>query len=570
VLLEVSDGAGGAQTVVLARARDGAPAFLRTAALLLAYRGAALLPAVERFLRALAAARPALDWPALVGWAAAREAPRPRPTGRRRSATRAGHPFTLGRPAEWARFVARGARGAAESARLRHRVVSIRHQETECLVSPDVYVQPLTFLRYPWHRRAARPEPPAAAYAPAGAAASGDRAPRPAARLYATDVDERDVILGGTGKLAAALDAAARSPWAELGLLSFTCTPTVIGDDRGAAERAWRAQTDRPLLTLQDGRDRPGEPLLSLLAGAFAEAGRARAAAPPGPPRGLALVGYPVDVLAPELGLLERLGVPVAARVLPDVHLPDAAPFLGARLQVADDRRWLRPLVDAVFARLPLPLLRLGPPLGAAATRAWCAAVAAGAGCAPALDAAWDDFAGPALAELAALRAAAADRRLGFVAAADELDALWSGALFQGTPVFDAVGELGFGVEVLVHAPPGAPAPVTPGRRRVERPAGPRDVRVGTFATPPELEAALRASRATAFYSELTYDWRLTTCGKAAFSFHDLAFGLDGARRNARLLLALTRPGLLARRAAHLGGRARWDALAAAVEGSAP
>ena len=591
--LTTTDGAE--QTVVVTRARDEAPAYRRTRHLHLSYRGQTLLPPVAAWLSALeqrladtrfedvaawvanrevanrevahreAAHREAAHREAAHREAAHREAPAgpPRTASRAPSARREGPPFSVGLPTEWHRFVARGHRGVGESVRLRHRVVSVRHQEPECLVSPDVYARPYTFLRYPWHRRADAWRPTATPYV-AGPHVAGPHVAGPPAdegvRLYATDIDERDVILGGSEKVAAALADAARDPWGEIGLLSFTCTPTVIGDDRAGAMRAWRAVTDRPLLCLQDGRDRPGEPLASLLRETFAKA------AATGPERAsdaLALVGYPSDVLGGELAFLERLGLRLVARLLPDVHLPDCVSFLTARAQVVDDRRYLRPFVDGVFAKLPVPLLRLAPPVGVEATRVWCQAVAATFDRTDAFATAWPVYEAAAVGDWDAVRREACRHRVGFVVASDELEALWSGALFQGTPVFDALAEMGFGVEVLVHA---ADGDVSPGKRRVERPRGPAEVRVTPFDTPAALEAALKASDARVFYSEHTFDWRLTTCGKAAFSYHDLAPGLAGARSGARRLLALARGSFFADRASHLGGARRWAALRAAVE----
>lgn len=109
------------------------------------------------------------------------------------------------------------------------------------------------------------------------------------------------------------------------------------------------------------------------------------------------------------------------------------------------------------------------------------------------------------------------------------------------------VEEMGFGVDLLLFEGEGAaqaPAghdPSAGGTRRVDR-----------FRTPEELAVLLRAAEAPAFFSELSFDRRLSRSGEGRFSLAELAMGLPGALRTLERLLAVCRTTFYGRYASYL------------------
>ncbi len=539
-------GADRTYTIMIRRPGEGRPYYLRTADLLLLYQGEELDELLESYLRFLADRLKGVrfeqieelairDWPQLP--TDGETAPE------RGSPVLEGHPYSRGTPEYWHSFLSMAHRAIGESIRLRHRVAGVMHQDPECMVCPDVYISPIKFIKYPWNLRSRRKLEKLALFD------DGDDGETSGSvslvRIHPTNMNETDVILGGTDKVVAALQELAESPWHEIGALSFTCTPMVIGDDLTAALRSYTRKTDRPLLYAQEERDDPGRPVIRLLQKEFARCGPD---APRKDPMSYNLVGYPDGILEEEIGFLGSLGPRKNVQLLPDIYLPDCSKFLRAEVQVVDAKQYLRPFLGEVFEKLPVERLELSPPLGIRGTREWCRTIAGRFGRAGDFEAQWNRFTEDALDKWERLRREAEGYRLGFILDASQLVDFFSGALFQNTPIFAAVVEMGFGVDLLVYSED----------KQIK--ADPRVV-LTTFSTPRELEQAIAASQASAFYSEYYYDWRLTSCGKAGFSFHDLEYGLNGAIRNLQLLLSLCKMTFYKRYAGFLRHPDRWDAL---------
>jgi hypothetical protein len=362
--------------------------------------------------------------------------------------------------------------------------------------------------------------------------------------------------MGGTEKVVETVGKLAESPWHEIGTLSFTCTPMVIGDDVTAALRSYSERTNRPMIYSQEERGDPGRPVIRLLLEEFA---KAESDPPERDPLCFNLVGYPTGILEDEITFLRSLGLRKNVQLLPDIYLPHCRDFLKAEVQVVDSKQYLRPFLQQVFEGLPLQMLKLSPPLGRRGTREWCRTIASRFGRGEEFEDRWAEFEEPFREKWEKLCREAERYRLGFILDGRELEDFRSGALFQNIPIFDALCEMGFGVDVYVYSGKGKAQ--KSGTVTVKRPAGSDKVVLGYFSNPRELELAITTSQASAFYSEYYYDWRLTGCGKAGFSFHDLEYGLGGAVRNLKYLLSLCKMSFYRRYSRFLRHSDRWDAL---------
>lgn len=545
VRISLSAGGDHFYTVMIRRPVADSPFYLKTPHLLLLYQGEELDELLGEYLNFLAQSLCDVRFEALKEWARESYPQEPvkkqEPT-RQDSPVLEGHPYSRGTPEYWHSFISMAHRAVGESIRLRHRVAGVQHQDPECMVCPDVYVNPIKFIKYPWNLRSRWKLEQLALFAPEQTEKLNETVSQ--VRVHPTNMNESDVIMGGTEKVVAAIEELAGSPWHEIGTLSFTCTPMVIGDDVTTALRSYAQKTDRPLIYAQEERNDPGRPVIRLLQNEF---NKAECDAPAKVPGSFNLVGYPAGILEEEIGFLDKLGVRKQVRLLPDIYLPDCREFLQAEVQVVDDKQYLRPFLQQVFADLPVETLKLSPPLGFRGTRDWCRTIAARFDKAKEFERQWPLFIQGFKQRWERLHREAQGHCLGFILDADQVADFFSGALFQNTPIYQAVAEMGFDIELLVFS-----------ERRME---SDYPVSMNTFSTPRQLEQAIGSSRAAAFYSEYYYDWRLTSCGKAGFSFHDLEYGLPGAIRNLQFLLNLCKMTFYRRYAGFLQRPERWDAL---------
>ena len=138
---------------------------------------------------------------------------------------------------------------------------------------------------------------------------------------------------------------------------------------------------------------------------------------------------------------------------------------------------------------------------------------------------------------------AAAGYRLAFVVSEATLPTLRELRFGQGAPLSKMLAEMGFGIDLLYYDPHGG---------EPELPPDLRGARVATFRSPWELEKALREGGFQAVYSDMFFDWRVSSAGKARFSSRDFEMGLAGALRSFQRLLAVCRLTFYGRYAAHL------------------
>lgn len=399
------------------------------------------------------------------------------------------------------------------------RAVEVWHQDLECaFATASFFGGHPSFFDFPWSARR-----PAAAGGPRrpGDARRASRPERPASLV--TNLRQLDVVHGGTARLEAALQAAARAwPDAESIQVTGTCVPTVIGDDARAAVRRLQRRLGIPVYYSNPSGNEYGDATRAFVARVRRHGARRIRSGR----LSVNLVGFPEGPALDEIAaLLEVAGVDVRARVFPAFDLRQADGYLAATAQVLYPNADYEEAYAEAFEPLPIRTLRPPAPYGWDGTRRWVEAVAAACGVAPRrVREAVRRATAPLRRAWAKGRAAAAGYRLAFVVDLEQADRLRDAARMWGVPVVAVLGEMGFGIDVLCFDPD-ARAPSSFLR----------------FRTPEELERLLRDGSFAAVYSEFASDDRLARAGKARFALSAFEPGLPGALRTLERLLEICR-----------------------------
>ncbi|MDE2492215.1 MAG: hypothetical protein KGM24_15310, partial [Elusimicrobia bacterium] len=413
-------------------------------------------------------------------------------------------------------------RNARAGLELRAPVLQVWHQDLECsYAGPRWEAGAPSFFTFPWLSRArARRDVRRGAERGGG---REERGPRP----IMTDLRDGDVIMGGEGKLAAALEAGlASGERVEAVVVESTCVPTVIGDDVPKALRALRDRIGVPLIYSSAAANQQVDVGRLLLERVRTEPGWGRGRTIPS---SVNLIGFPEGAALDEMKtLLERAGVRVHVAAMPSLTLEQARALPRAAAQVFLPNAAYEPIYEAVFRTIPVPAHSFDAPYGAAGTRRWLRAVAGLFGREAAAERAAEEAFAPALPRWNELRREAAGRRLAFVVDRERLPRLTDPSRFWGVPVLRVLREFGLGVEVLLHG---------------AKDRGP----LKGFSTPDELSRLLSEGRFDAVYSEYFFDDRLVRAGKAQFSLGFFEPGLRGAVATLERLLASARWGFYRR-----------------------
>ncbi|MBW2457930.1 MAG: hypothetical protein JRI68_25720 [Deltaproteobacteria bacterium] len=416
------------------------------------------------------------------------------------------------------------------------KVLAIRHEDLECgYATPRLCDGTPSFFSYAKTHQSPGREGP-----------EGRRSGEPAKRSWgwadlATDLRDQDVIKGGAAKVEAILDQVAG--WEDkpdLVMVKTACVPKVIGDDLSPAIERFEARTGVPTIFVDNLADEHADAFSALL-----ERLRWGRDLPPIEQRRgrINLVGYPnVPAMARLEGSLETLGVTINARLVPEVLLDHMERYPRAELQVLFDSRLYQPTFEQLFGTIDIPTLRPPLPYGVSGSRAWLASVAGALGKEGGLEALWEAQWAPHEDPWSHLTTMARDHCLGFVVDRHGAELLLHPQKSTGVPILSVLQEMGFGLELLCFEGDGDSAPVAalPGHSVV-------------FHDVAELEARLRASAATAFYSEFSFDRRLSRCGKAQFSVAAFEPGIEGAFVTLRELLRICRLPFYRRYARYLG-----------------
>jgi hypothetical protein len=346
-----------------------------------------------------------------------------------------------------------------------------------------------------------------------------ESAPEQWSILLDTDLNDRDVIMGGDARLDAAFDAIAAMPVRpDLVLVQSTCVPVVTGDDLEASAERARRKHRLPIAVVGYIEHPHASALVSQLEQVHSRC----------EPHTAVLLGMPrIAGIGELIELMRDAGVTLLGPMIPDLPSNVVDDFSRASLLVTYDEPHSR---DDVKRALEILNDRrsIAPtaPFGPEGSRLFCREIADALGMAEAFDARWEEGRAAWAPRWDALVERAKGYRAGFVV--ERAD--WGSRIERrmGVPLLDAVRAMGFGVDVYAWVRPG---------EDVREPDDP-DVRVHRYATQDELEALLKSSPAAIFYSEMRYDRRLPRTGHASFSLEELRVGPTGALASLETLLA--------------------------------
>ncbi|MFH2204904.1 MAG: nitrogenase component 1 [Elusimicrobiota bacterium] len=423
------------------------------------------------------------------------------------------------------------------------RVLYFVHGDFDCtFMPPDVTFRGMTFLNYP----------------PVHPHSQDSPLPDTVYEQWTSDLQEKDVILGTAGKLNAFLHKLKERTRPDLIMISWSCTPTVIGDDEQAMAAKCRDAGGCPVV--MNSINFRMQKSFSLFEEIFREVrGTAAFRRVKPDPAAVNLLDCPPRFFREELApLLAAAGIRVNARIFPEVHLPTLHRYPAAACQVLPEYLRAIPTVQRTLTRLPLETIYAPAPFGVEGTRRYLRAVTAPYGKAPAAaawsrrewrrrKARWDE-----------LTRRARGHRLAFVADEASLGFLLAPGFQTGVPVLRMIAEMGFGAEFLVFAPQGREPKNA--RRLKALPGFQRPPRLRFFSAPQGLEQALANGDFSAAYSDIFFDHRLTRAGKPQFSMRTFEAGMDGALRSLERLLDICRLPFYARYRKHLRRAGRTDA----------
>ncbi len=260
----------------------------------------------------------------------------------------------------------------------------------------------------------------------------------------------------------------------------------------------------------------------------------------------------------PELtATLAAAGVEVNLSILPSFD-PRTLPRLGAAWLnvVCPSKRALRGFRLAAEGCLA-PVFRPAAPCGFRGTLRWIDEVRRGCGLGPLTPEQAEALTGAEGPAWEALRAQARGHRVGVVLRLAEL-APAAARLNRGIAWFDALDEMGFGLDLLVVAGEHERAEAErAGRGLLGATADAARHRVRWVGEGSDaLALALREGEFSLVHSDRYRDRRVTTAGKVPFSIADFELGFEGSRRSLERLVHACRLPFYARYRAHLDDRA--------------
>lgn len=434
-----------------------------------------------------------------------------------------------GNPGQWRRFFAESEFARkffwAHPTGFRGKVLYFVHGDFDCtFMPPDLTFRGMTFLNYP-------PVHPHSQDAPL---------PDTVYDQLTSGFKETDVILGAEKKKEAFIEIIRRrSTPDDVVMISWSCTPTVIGDDEEAMAKKCREAGDCPVIVnsinfrnrksfslfeeiFREVRERP----------AFRRTRRDRTA--------VNLVDCSPRFFSEELApLLAQAGIRVNARIFPAVDIPTLEHYLAASVQVVPTYLQGMPTIDRALGGLPLRTVSIPPPFGIGRTQSYLNSIARAFGKEAKMRRLWAAHRRGTRARFSEFRREAKTLRLALVAEEADLPALTRQGFLSGVPVLEMIAEMGFNVDFLIYSPEKAIPKAALALKRLPWFETPPKLHV--FSNPEELTRLLENGPFRAVYSDIFFDERITRAGKAQFSMRHFETGVEGALRSLERLLGVCR-----------------------------
>lgn len=540
--VEILQSDGSPVLIVVERFSDGSRGFLRCGELILGYRGHQLDPLVEAALQRVAPRaleRASLDDLAMLLLAdpdaGARGQPLPSaPVDDHQRFVDGALLSSWGAPGVWRQFfaVAEIARAQLDSLDTFNSSLFVQHCEAECLaVAPQTGVDMVPLVLYPWDDRIRR----------INWGGRGRRSVPEPFRLFTTDLDEQDVIMGrGPDKLNAALEHLQGCDLSTSTMIfcSSACLPVVSGEDVETIVRRHEHRLALPLLHLTT----TPHSMQTLLRGLLvtrrleAEASEDSKQEEALSSSSINLVGFPDDPGLGELkAALKSLGISINVVIIPALGPDLIDVYPRASLSVLYPNELWQGHYSQLKAGSRVRTMAPPPPLGPQGARAWLQAIVEELGLKADVDALFEQQWSSRKAAWKSLRDRARRHRLGFVVADNEIDFLTDSRKTWGVSLIPLCLEMGFQVQVMLVRTDGEDSSAFEALQEL----APKELEIIPCADRDELSRLLERSELSAVFSEHFYDRRLTEHGLASFSLQHFEQGFSGAVQTLRRLVEL-------------------------------
>jgi len=417
---------------------------------------------------------------------------------------------------KWALFFAREqfARNMAQTLFYDIPVAQITHSDIECaFATPPIKRDEFNPYNYPWLSPLLELDSPRF---------------NKDSKYYQTHLEEMDVVLGAEKKLSSVISNAIR----ELGsqkLLVFnnTCVPVVSGEDVPSIVAAAGERCPVPLLYEGPENSISINPYHDFFIGIKDKIGFMERETIP---LSVNLIGFPDNKGREEIiSILNAMGVIVNMVFLPNINSGIFEHYRAAALTVFNPDDAYRLMYEQIFGDVPIKTIKPPAPYGMRRTREWFGAVAGELGIQgdklKTIKSAEDNV----LEEWNDMAEQARKFTLGFVLPGNHSGIFSRPELTGGTPLLEAVQEMGFGTQFLNYCAAETELSLS-GRISLKR-------EIGAFSTPAELEKLMAESQAQCFYSDYYFDERLVKAGKSQFSLQQFEMGFAGAVRSIRRIV---------------------------------
>ncbi|OGS00701.1 MAG: hypothetical protein A3G41_05680 [Elusimicrobia bacterium RIFCSPLOWO2_12_FULL_59_9] len=389
----------------------------------------------------------------------------------------------------------------------RDSVIYLMHGDNECqMASPEMDGNTVSFFSYPWVNPV-----------------SGIPHGRGYVTGYLTDLRDKDVVLGAIGKLDALMRSVAKeAPKDSLVVFTPDCVPILIGEDMDSCVNRHKAVLGSRLIFLNLADDPQQTLFEKLFANVKKEAALDRSK---GPHPAVNLVGFPDLPSTRELTLaLERLGIRVNARLLPDFSLEEMRRWWKADLQVFFPHAMMETIYKRAFSDVEIPAITPPPPYGIAGTQRWLDAIASALSRQNGLPGVWEQLLRPLAQRWNRLVQEARQYEVAVVDDTQHLSRYSDWRQTFGVPLLPVLSEMGLNVRFLLYLEPGRFPP--PPRKNIE-----------FFSNPEALNSALKKKGFQGVFSNVFFDRRVTRAGKVPLSFQLFEMGLEGAVRSLERML---------------------------------
>lgn len=372
-------------------------------------------------------------------------------------------------------------------------------------------------------------------------------------KVYEVELSEADIIMGTRGKLEHMLDGALRDTCGmDMVTINSTCVSYVIGEDYEDIGAAAQRECGLPVFYSSSAINNEIEILARMVRRYLDEGGGGKVKPDP---HSINLFGFQntrdvEECLAP----LRKLGIRENIRFYPVIDFNELKKIARAPVNVVFPSNYYIDLYSALFSGERQRVLSPDAPYGPRLTRAWIEQIAA--------ETKTNKNAAKLIAamfleiepEWTALRGRAARHKLGFVLDHFDFTTLLNPKSYWAMQPFSLMEEMGFGMEILFYKEKGFDAEFVRSRLHgvLEHPD---KLSVRTFKTPDDLERLLGKSQCSAFFSDYSFDPRLTSSGKSQFSLRDFEMGMHGAVRTLDRLIRICELPFYKEYSAYLSGR---------------